>query len=154
MAESDNLPEWLSKLQDSFGLTNVRAKEDLALYFMSAYDRYDELKPSYVVRNASFLVDSIYITLSHALKPAKNPPGFGLALGSFLGFISKAKDHSVAEAYLKNEVTFGFLVKCVDLFKKIDGFDMEIIRERIGEMDISKLDSVDLTQFSRLLEGA
>lgn len=153
MTES-KLPEWLVGLQESFGLTSVRAKEDLVLYFMSAYDRYEELKPSYVSRNISFLADSIFITLSHATRPSSNPSGFGLALGSFLGFVSKASDAQVAKFMFSNNQTLEFMKKCVLLFKGIQNFDMNIVKDKLKEINISRLDSSELAAFNSLLEMA
>jgi len=153
MSISVREPEWFEQLQNSLGIADRRAKEDFSLYFMSAFDRYDVLKESYIVRNASFLSNSIFITLSHATKPIKNPSGFGLALGSFIGFVEKAKDPAVCVAFFNHESTHVFLKKCLEIFKKIDGFDMQIIKDTLEDMDVSRLEPRDLGNYSSLFNS-
>ena len=142
MSDLEENSSWMEKLQSSLGLEDRRTKEDFRLFYMSARDHYDDLRPSYVARNISFLMDSIYITLSHATKPTRNPTGFGLSLGSFLGMIDKAKDSSVCLVLFKDEQAYSFLNKCTDLLKKVDGLDKESIKVAIQDMDISKLEEI------------
>lgn len=153
MSISVRQPEWLEQLQEPLGLVDRRAKEDFVLYFMSAFDRYAYLKESYVVRNASFLSDSIFITLSHATNPVKNPSGFGLSLGSFIGFLDKAKDPAVCVVFFGNDATYSFLKKSIDIFKSIKGFDMNIIKNKLMEMDISRLEPADLGKHSSFINS-
>ena len=145
--------EEFEKFMDSIHLTDVRFRDDLKVYFFSSYDHYEKLVPSYVRRNITFLTDSIYVTLSHATDPLKNPTGFGLALGSFMGLLEKAQDPAVCKILISNETSYNFFVKIVNLFRKVHSFDMELIKEPMKDMAISMLETEELEKFNEIVES-
>lgn len=151
MASSSVSLDKIEGLYDPLGLDDLRTKEDFKIFFFSALERYKELRPSYIVRNVSFLCDSMYITLSHATNAKKNPSGFGLALGSFAGLLTKAEDSTVCESIFKNEMAFKFFNKCLELIKKVEGFDMVFLKDIIDEMDTSRLGPDELHEFTTLV---
>ena len=152
MAESLITREKLDNLMDSLGIQEVRSREDFRIFFSSALERYNEMRPTYVARNISFLLDSLFITMSHATNPKKNPHGSGLSLGSLTGLLYKCSDAMVCEALFKNVQARDFFSKCMVLAKKTDNFNLVFFKEYVENMDISKLDNEELIIFNSFME--
>lgn len=153
MAESLITREKLDNLMDSLGIQEVRSREDFRIFFSSALERYNEMRPTYVARNISFLMDSLFITMSHATDPKKNPHGAGLSLGSLTGLIIKCSDSLVCEALFKNNQARDFFLKCVDLAKKTNNFNMVFFKDFVPMMDLSKLGTDELEAFNLFAEA-
>jgi hypothetical protein len=146
-------PEGIPELQTILGIEDKRAQDDFKIFFMSAYDRYADLKPTYVARNVSFLIDSIFVTLSHATSPKRNPSGFGLSLGSFAGFLKKGEDSQACKMIFSNEMSINFMKKIMDLFKKVEGFDTKYFGDLFVKMNISLLEPDELQRFNAVVES-
>ena len=152
MADSLVTKEKLESLMSSLGLEERRAKEDFSIFFSSALERYREMRPSYVARNMAFLMDSLFITMSHATDPKRNPHGTGLSLGSLTGVLAKCSDSSVGAALFGNEQSFDFLGKCLEIARKMPGFKLDFFKSYAEKADSSKLEAHALERFNSLLE--
>lgn len=142
----------LEQIQNALGLVDRRSKEDFVLFFRSAYEHYVPMVASYVKRNASFFADSIFVTLSHATNPIKNPQGFGLAFGSFVGLLSKAEDANVCKSLFSNVQTYKFIEKTIKLFESVKGFDMNSLKLVFVSMDVSLLEPEELEKFNNFVK--
>jgi hypothetical protein len=89
--------EWIDSVQNSLGINAPKAREEFRSFLLSSYVKYDQLLPTYVRRNLSFMAESLMHTMSHAKMPSNNPSGFGLAFGSFIGLLMKAEDPYVCK---------------------------------------------------------
>ena len=148
MIEQFNVEKLAVKLKSELGLLNSRNEEDFKIFFLSAYEYYSELSPSYVRRNVSFLLDSLFITISHSTDPVKNPTGFGLALGSFIGFLEKLKHPEVVKALFSNAQATKFFKNSLNSFIVAKKFEIDLIRPLLDQINTTLLEGESLREYS------
>ncbi|PIN80942.1 hypothetical protein COV13_02795 [Candidatus Woesearchaeota archaeon CG10_big_fil_rev_8_21_14_0_10_32_9] len=148
MAEQFNVKELAVKLKAELGLLSPRNQEDFGIFFNSAYEHYSELLPSYVRRNVSFLLDSLFITISHSTDPVKNPTGFGLALGSFVGLLEKLKHPEVTKAIFSNAQATKFFRNSLSAFSSVKKFDRELLKPLLEQIDTTLLEGEELREYN------
>jgi hypothetical protein len=145
--------EWVESMQNSLGIINPKAQEEFRSFLLSAYTKYDQLIPSYVRRNISFISESIMNTMSHATAPSSNPSGFGLAFGSFIGLLMKAEDQYVCQIMFSDMKTYTNVNKTINLLKSINGVDISVVREIIQRMNTTMLEPPEKERYEALLQS-
>jgi len=148
MAEQFDVKELAVKLKSELGLLNTRNQEDFGIFFNSAYEHYSELLPSYVRRNISFLLDSLFITIRHSTDPVKNPTGFGLALGSFIGLLEKLKHPEVTKALFSSAQATKFFRNSLNAFGSVKNFDRALLSSLLEQIDTTLLEGEELREYS------
>ena len=143
-----DVSELVVRLKVELNLQGPRAQDDFRIFFLSAYNHYDDLLVSYVRRNISFLLDSLYITLSHSVDPLKNPTGFGLALGSFIGLLEKLKYPEVVKALFSDQQSVKFFKNCIKTFKSAKSFNFDLLSPFLEEINTILLEGEELKNYS------
>ena len=132
-------------------MQGFREKDDFKIFFDSAYSKYMKLGDSYLGRNAGFLMNSLLITISHAQKPAKNPTGFGLSLGSIAAVIERMKNAEMCKAVIGNAQSSDFLDKTLRLFRTAEGFDINILKEMLLQVNITTLSPEEQVKLNKII---
>lgn len=143
--------EDLHTLEGNLGIVDYKLQQDFSLYYKAAVQKYKEMSTSYVKRNLPFLMSSLQTTLTHATNPAKNPSGFGLALGTFTGIMEKCVDAAMFKAMLESAQTFEILTKILQLFRKVPGLDMMIIGTLIATANPTELTEHERAKMAEMI---
>jgi hypothetical protein len=144
--------EWIESIQNSLGITAPKAREEFRSFLLSSYVKYDQLLPTYVRRNISFMAESLMHTMSHAKMPSNNPSGFGLAFGSFIGLLMKAEDPYVCKVMFSDEKVNTSIHKMINILKDINGLDISVVREISQHMNTSLLEGGEQDKYEVLVQ--
>ena len=145
--------EWIESVQNSLGIVSPKAREEFRSFLLSSYVKYDQLLPTYVRRNLSFMSESLMHTMSHARMPVNNPSGFGLAFGSFIGLLMKAEDPHVCKVMFSDQKTNTSIHKMIEMLKSINGLDISVVREISQHMNTSMLEPAEQEKYEALVQG-
>jgi hypothetical protein len=145
--------EWIESVQNSLGITNLKSQEEFKSFLLSSYVKYDQLLPTYVRRNLSFMAESLMQTMSHTTNPANNPSGFGLAFGSFIGLLMKAEDSYVCKVMFSDAKTNNSIMKMITILKSINGLDVSVVKEISQHMNTSMLEPAELEKYDALIQS-
>lgn len=144
--------EWIESVQTSLGIVSQKSQEEFRSFLLSSYVKYDQLLPTYVRRNLSFMAESLMHTMSHATNPVSNPSGFGLAFGSFIGLLMKAEDPYVCKVMFSDQKVFSSIIKMIEMLKSINGLDIDVIKEVSQHMNTSVLEPQEKEKYELLLQ--
>ncbi len=142
-----DINDLVSSLQKKIAFS-TRSAEDFKIFFTSSYNHYDALLPSYVRRNISFLLDSLFITASHAKDPLKNPTGFGLALGGFIMLSEKLKYPEITKALFSNTQATKFFRNTLVILLNTDLVDKQVFRTLFEDINTTLLEGEELKNYS------
>ncbi|MFA6073587.1 MAG: hypothetical protein WC758_05725 [Candidatus Woesearchaeota archaeon] len=145
--------EWIESVEISLGITSQKAQEEFRSFLLSSYAKYDQLLPTYIRRNLSFMSDSLMQTLSHATVPASNPSGFGLAFGSFIGLMMNAEDPYVCKVMFSDLKTNININKMISILKSINGLDVSVVKEISQHMNTSMLDPAEQERYALMVQS-
>jgi hypothetical protein len=145
--------EWVGSVQSSLGIITPKQQEEFRSFLFSAYAKYEQFLPTYIRRNLAFMSDTVLHNVSRSTNPANNPSGFGLGLGSFIGLLLKAEDPYVCQAMFADHTSYKNIMKCVEILKGINGFDISVIREIAQHMNASALDQDELERYNAFVQS-
>jgi hypothetical protein len=144
--------EWIESVQTSLGIVNPKSQEEFKSFLLSSYVKYDQLLPTYVRRNLSFMSESLMQTMGHAKVPSSNPSGFGLAFGSFIGLLMKSEDPYVCKVMFSDQKTYTSIIKMIDMLKAINGLDITVVKEIAQHMNNSMLEPQEQEKYDLMLQ--
>lgn len=144
--------EWIESIQNAIGIVNPKSQEEFRSFLLSSYVKYDNLLPTYVRRNISFMSDSLLQTMTYTKQPVSNPSGFGLVFGSFIGLLMKAEDQYVCKVMFSDQKTYTNIIKMIDILKSINGLDIDVIKEVAQHMNTTALEPAEQEKYDLMLQ--